>query len=402
MTDKIDQSLSKAPKEIQDLIAQAPVGLFHRKAELVLWLRAAADAYGSTLCPDGDTGLVALDTRLPHSKRVEIIKRGFGPITYDDEKSLADHVGAAMHALGLQLRQSVGYDAHLRLEETVRSAVLEALQRWRSSEGEHVLYVLLGVALRLGVKEACDVALDLLARGRLAASSGNWKKALGVRMSDLGREQTGQSESAVQLLEELQDRADYWTPHMIGNVTSGLVAAQHQRWEPMFLRHLDEVEQLKPREQRMQYGRVADAVGVRDFIVDCLSMVPSAFGWDGKALPGSTQKEYRLIKAVLERRTSPLQLDREPGEPQFVRSDVHIELKAAAAEEKVVDGFKRVAPARDLDVIDVDFSQITCREKVDDLRPPEDIDQEDPYGFLEFPETQFISETGMYRPEPPA
>lgn len=390
---------SKAEQDVWEFVAQAPIGLFHRKDDLVIWLRTAADAYGSTLRPDGVSGVVALDPGLSHAKRVETIKRGFGPITYDDEKSLEDHMSAAVHALGHQLRQTVGFDAHLHVEENVRKAVLEALGRWRSSEGEHVLYVLLGVALRFDVKEASVFALDLLARGQLAASSETWKKALGVRMSVIGREQASLSARAAELLESLQDRQDFWTPHMIGNVTSGLVAAQQRDWEPIFMRHLDQVEQLKPREQRMQYGRIADAVGVREFIVDCLSLVPSAFGWDGQHNPRSAKKEYRLIKAVLEPRTSPLDLDRNPGEPQFVRRDIHIELQAAAGTDQVVDGFKRVAPPRELDVIDVEFSRIACREKVDDLRPPQAPNAQDPFDFLEPDETEFITQTGMYDPE---
>ena len=402
MNDDFQKSLSTAPQEVRDLIAQAPVGIFHRKDDLVLWLRAASDAYGSTLQPDGETGVVGLDPQLPHAQRVDIIRRGFGPINYDDDKSIEDHVSAAVNALGRQLQNSLSFDAHLRIQENVRDAILEALWRWRSGDGEHVLYVLLGVALRFDVKDASNVALDLLARGQLATSSDAWKKALGVRLSDLGREQARQSSSAAQLLEELHDRADYWSPRMLGNITGGLAVARQRAWKPMFLHHLEQVEQMKPREQRVQFGRIADAVGPRDFIVDCLSIVPTAYGWDGKEFPGSAKKEHRLFKAILEPCSSPFQLDREPSEPQFVRRDIQIDLKTAAYDEQVVDQFKRLAPAHDLDVIDMEFSHITCREKVDDLRPPAAIDAQDPFGFLEFPETEFINETGMYASEPDA
>jgi hypothetical protein len=371
--------------------------LFEDPDRLIPWLRTAAHAYGTTLKPDVETGVVGLDGDIPHRERIANVRRGFGPITYRDDMSFEDQVFAAVSTRCMQIESREGGGAGYRLDVAVRSTILQMLGRWRPGDGEAVLHILLGLASRFGIEEVFRIAADLIARGQLSAFGDGWKKSIGLRMSELARAQASINPAAAALLRELDERRDYWTPYMVGNVTGGLIAARHvSDWKPSALRHIEDLERLHPRVQRVQYGQIADAVGPTEFIIDSLGIVPSAFGWDATLLPPSSQPEFRLFKAVIGPETSPFKLDRTSPFAQFVRGGTPVVLDDAAAHAQVVERFRREAPREELDVIDGDFSRVACSQKVDDFRPPEAPDEDDPLAEFLIPEQMFIAATDMY------
>lgn len=398
MSEEIFDANKVAEEFAERAFNKSPLGLLHQQEALTVWLRSAARAYGSTLSSDSVVGTVGWNPNLSHQERIAHIERSFAPFPYDDTKSFEDQIAGLVYARQYQLELRRGVEESIRLKQLVRETLLKILLCWRSEDGAANLYLLLRLALRLGILEAPSIARDYLVRGRLLGFSASWRKSLGLGLSVLGREYASTSDGA-SLLADLHDRKDYWSPSMAGDVISGLVTAGRGQWLWLSLRHMDDFIQLNPHAQRAQYGQVADAAGLEDFVVDLFSCVPAVFGWKAEAEPMPSESRFKLINAMLGPKTSPIRVDREAIETQLVRGGRHVELRNAAVEDVVVGEFRSRAPEEELDVIDGEFSTEKCTLVVDDLRPSQHTLQNDPFwelDGLQQPEENFISETDMY------
>ncbi|SMX28196.1 hypothetical protein TRP8649_02311 [Pelagimonas phthalicica] len=314
------------------------------------WILDAAHAYGKTLVPNAQTGDVpeAIDRKRADARDVlEKRRRALDPVPYDGEDYFHRHVSQA-----LGTADALSNPDHPRAGMPDRTGPLrEVLERlllqWVPSQGAATLYLLLDLARRHRLEPAVETVHMLLARGQVARTPADWHKAIGRKAVAIAYE-FAPSTMARNLLKEMPNRNDYWSPDCSVMTAAGLVQAEPDNWYTHLSRFQPELATLKLGAQRSALRQVVAGAGFRNVLIGSSAILPYTFDPDGRPATPQSYRHMPTLELLFKSAATPIKTGVAYTTLYFQTRDAEFELPEIAKQPEVHDAY-RAALGQDWD-----------------------------------------------------
>lgn len=337
-----------------------------RADALRTWLLDAAVAFGQTLQADAQTGDVpeAIDiARIDARAVLEERRRALDPVPYDGEDYFHQHVSQALGKADALVNPDHPRAGMPDRTGPLRPVLEQLLRDWEPPQGAATLYLLLDLAQQHRLEMALETLNLMLARGALTTVPAAWRKALGRKTVALGYT-FAPLLVARNLLNEMPERTEYWTPECSVMTAAGLVQAEPDKWYPHLARFQPELETLQFGTRRSALRQVISGAGFRNLLIGSSAILPYAFRPDGTPLFKGGPEHLPTLNLLFQSDATPIKTSVSFETLHFQNRDVKLELPEIANQPEVREAYRAAMgpdwdPERTLESCSYSFMYLT-------------------------------------------